>query len=479
VRRRPHSTSAAAPATPVPRTASNGLSANGSPLIANFNGTSSRDSEVTNFGAEFEPPDQGLCAGNGFVVDMVNSAYNVYRPNGHLVTGPFNINVPFNEGLTEFTSDPRCYYDAATNTWFATILFLSGGGIGNSSHLDIAVNTSGDPTTPWTDYQIDTTDPNGNGCPCFGDQPRLGIDSQNLYVTDDEFSILGPQFNGTDIYAFSKQDLVALKSTVHFVHFAHLGIAGVMPAAPQPALTTGSSSAEYFLQSLDPNGTSDQRIGLWAMTRTSAVSSGGKPKLSSVVLTSETYGVPPNAQQRGATSLLNTGDDRMQQTQFINGSIWGELTTAVTLPGDSTTRAGAAWFRVQPRLSVNKLAGGTIIQQGYVADAGRYFIYPALQVAPNGRAAMVGTLSGSDRYPSAAFTTLAPGATAFGPVRVAAAGTTNYDPNGTRWGDYSWAVLDPSGSSFWMATEYIPPKSSQTTDGLLNWGTRVLNVSVG
>ena len=479
-RRLPHSRSAAAPFTSLPRAASNGLSANASsPLIANFNGTSSLDSEVTNFGAEFEPPDQGLCAGNGFVVDMVNSAYNVYRANGKLVAGPFNINAPFDEGLTEFTSDPRCYYDAATNTWFATILFISGGGAGDSSHLDIAVNNSGDPTTPWTDYQIDTTDPNGNGCPCFGDQPRLGIDSQNLYVTDDEFSILGPQFNGTDIYAFSKKDLVALSPTVHFVHFAHLGIAGVFPAAPQPALTTGSSSAEYFLQSLDPNGTSDQRIGLWAMTKTSAVSSGGKPKLSSVVLTSEAYGVPPNAEQRGTTSLLNTGDDRMQQTQFINGSIWGELTTAVTLVGDSTPRAGAAWFRVQPYLSGNMLKGGAVLQQGYVADTGRYFIYPALQVAPNGTAEMVGTLSGPDRYPSAAFTTLAPGASAFGQVRVAAAGTTNYDPNALRWGDYSWAVLDPSGTSFWMATEYVPPKSSQTTDGLTNWGTRVLDVSAG
>ena len=163
----------------------------------------------------------------------------------------------------------------------------------------------------------------------------------------------------------------------------------------------------------------------------------------------------------------------------INGSIWGELTTAVTLVGDSTPRAGAAWFRVQPYLSGNKLKGGAILQQGYVADTGRYFIYPALQVAPNGTAAMVGTLSGPDRYPSAAFTTLAPGASAFGQVRVAAAGTTNYDPNALRWGDYSWAVLDPSGTSFWMATEYVPPKSSQTTDGLTNWGTRVLDVSAG
>ena len=36
-------------------------------VLHNFNGVGSLDSAVTNFGAEFEPPDQGLCAGNGFV----------------------------------------------------------------------------------------------------------------------------------------------------------------------------------------------------------------------------------------------------------------------------------------------------------------------------------------------------------------------------------------------------------------------------
>ena len=90
---------------------------------------------------------------------------------------------------------------------------------------------------------------------------------------------------------------------------------------------------------------------------------------------------------------------------------------------------------------------------------------------------MVGTLSGSDLFPSAAFTTLTPGGTAFGPVRVAATGSTNYDPTASRWGDYSWAVLDPSGTSIWLATEYVPPKSSQTPDGHANWGTRVMDVS--
>ena len=81
------------------------------------------------------------------------------------------------------------------------------------------------------------------------------------------------------------------------------------------------------------------------MTNTSAVSTGGKPTLSSLVLPSEAYGVPPNADQKGTSSQLSTGDDRMQQTQFINGSIWGELDTALTIPGDLISSPPTCWRR--------------------------------------------------------------------------------------------------------------------------------------
>ena len=140
VRPIPHGVSPAAPLVArTPQASGQAVASATTSLLANFNGTSSRDSEFTNFGQEFEPPDQGLCASNGFVVEMVNSAYTVYKPNGTRVTGPFNVNGPFDEGLTEFTSDPRCHYDAATNTWFAVILFISADN--TTSRIDLAVNT--------------------------------------------------------------------------------------------------------------------------------------------------------------------------------------------------------------------------------------------------------------------------------------------------------------------------------------------------
>jgi hypothetical protein len=443
----------------------------------NFNGVSSRDSQVTNFELAFEPPDQGLCEGNGFVLEPVNSAYRIYRTSGKSLRGPFNINDLFNVGAKEFTSDPRCWFDPSTQTWFATILFLNDSS--TASSLLIAVRHNSDPRGLWNEYSIDTTDPSGNGCPCFGDQPRIGIDQTNLYVTADEFSILGPQFNGAEMWAIDKADLVNGVVSPHVVNFPHLTTDTV---APQPALSTGRPNAEYFLSSLDPSGTGDNRIGVWAMTNRGQVGLGGMPTLSSVVINSEGYAIPPPAPQRGAKSKLDSGDDRMQQTQFVAGTVWGELTTAVQPAGDSSVRAGGAWFQVKPRLGSAGIAGASIVRQGYIAAAGKYEIYPAVQPDAAGNAAVIFTQTSSARFPSAAYATLKARGRNFGPAVVAAGGTGPYNraaSNPPRWGDYSFAVPDSRSDSAWLATEYIPPKSSQTTTRIRNWGTRIIKVPLG
>jgi hypothetical protein len=460
-----------APAVAAPAAAA-ATAATPAPLV-NFNGVSSRDSQFTNYEQTFEPPDQGLCEGNGFVLEAVNSAYRIYKKNGTSLRGPFNINDLFNVGGQQFTSDPRCWYDSTTQTWFATILFISS----DSPHssLLLAVRHSTDPRGLWNEYAIDTTDPKAppaDGCPCFGDQPRIGIDGTNLYVTDDEFSILGNQFPGPEVWAFDKAQLVAGDATVNFARFPYLPI----PSAPQPALTDASPGAEFFLSSLDPNGTGDNHIGVWAMTDENKVGLGGMPTLTNVVIPSEAYAVPPPAPQKGVKSTLDSGDDRMQQVEYAGGTVWGELTTAIQPAGDSTVRAGGAWFQVQPQLGSGGFTGASIVRQGYLAAKGQNEIYPAVQPDAAGNAAVIFTLTSSSRFPSAAYATMKASGSNFGPAVVAAGGSGHYYKLSTRWGDYSFAVPDSSAHTAWLATEYIPPKSSQTTTGQQNWGTRVLEV---
>src|SRR6516164_4059573 len=65
---------------------------------SNFNGTSSRDSQFTNYNAEFEPPDQGLCEGNGVGLEAVNHAYRNCQTIGKTNRGQRNDADLFNEG---------------------------------------------------------------------------------------------------------------------------------------------------------------------------------------------------------------------------------------------------------------------------------------------------------------------------------------------------------------------------------------------
>ena len=96
-----------------------------------------------------------------------------------------------------------------------------------------------------------------------------------------------------------------------------------------------------------------------------------------------------------------------------------------------------------------------------------------------GNAAVVFTETSSSMFPSSAYATLKAGASNFGAPVVSAAGQGPYFKGSTRWGDYSFAVPATESDSAWLATEYIPPMSSQTTDGQQNWGTRVVEVPLG
>jgi hypothetical protein len=451
-----------------------------STLLRNFNGTSSLDSAKTNYGAQFEPPDQGLCEGNGFVLEAVNSAYTVYTTAGAVVVGPYNVNDLFNEGGYEFTSDPRCFYEASSNRWFTLILFINSAG--TASHFDVGVSTSGDPSKFFNFYRIDTTDAGNtaNGCPCFGDQPLFGIDQFNVYVSTNEFSILGPNFNGAQVYALDKTNMIAGSATTFTQFSAPDPASGVQAASLQPATSIGAPNAEYLLSSLDPLGTNDNRVAVWAITQRD-IHGGQTPLLSDVVITSEPYTFPVPAVQKGSTSPITQNDDRMQQAEWINGSVSAELETAIKIGSDPTTRDGAAWFKIAPTLTGTAISSAAIQRQGYVASAGNYLLYPAMVVNSGGRTAMVFTLTGANNFPSAAYAVLGQFGFNFGAPIIPAGGTNSYRPKPgvpDRWGDYSYALLDTVSHTMWFATEYVPPAPSQTTNGQRNWGTRVLQLSI-
>jgi hypothetical protein len=488
-----------------------------------FNGLSHVDQRLADNGNQFsiEPPDQALAVGNGFIVEAVNLALRV-RPVSGATAGVVSLNKFFvgdsaiiRSGPTfgRFVSDPRAYFDAAAQRWFVTALTIATnpatGAFLPQSDVRIAVSDTAIPTGAWKIYVLDTTNGNGTvakhpGCPCFGDQPLLGADANGLYVTTNEFPIFTSGFNGAQVYAISKRDLINGVTPPRIRAFDGLPLEEgpaytVQPAIAPPGVVYNSGTA-YFLSALDFTATLDDRIAIWTLTNTGWLNSGSgaAPALTSTVLQSESYGQPPDAQQKpgplpladaiaaaGPSAkvqehlpLIAANDDRMQQVMFDGTNLWSALNTVIK-PDNGPTRVGTAWFVVNPA-STGKPA--SIVRQGYVSVNQNSVLYPAVAVNSTGQGAIGFTLVGGDYFPSAAYVTLS-ASNAPDAVHVAAAGAapedgfTGYvsqaDSRTARWGDYSAGAVDEDGN-LWFATEYIP-NAPRTL--LANWGTFIGSIS--
>ena len=426
-----------------------------------------------------EPPDQGLCVGNGRVVEAVNNAVAVYDTAGNRVALDslnhffgYGVEIDRSTGVAgpKQTTDPSCLYDPATGRFFMTILTYDADSAGNplpSGHntIDIAVSNSSNPTGKWTITHIDVTDDgSGNtpahpGCPCIGDYPHIGVDAHGFYVTTNEYPWFTDGFVGAQIYAMSKAQLASGATSVRVTQVNTAGLAPggdpgftVWPAQSPTArqYATAAGGTEYFLSTnaaAEANGTgrSDQLL-TWSLTNTRSLDT--TPNLGVHVVSSQVgeYAVPlPAAQKAGPVPLadclnltacaklvlgtpdryketeapLDSLDSRMQQVTYADGMLYGSHGTAVDVGGAQQT--GAAWYVTAPATQRNGNLSTSVLHQGRVATAGNNVLMPSLGVRPDGSGVMGVTLVGADHYPSAAYVDLT-GAGTTGAVKVLAEG---------------------------------------------------------
>jgi len=471
-----------------------------SKLLHNFPGLNSVDNFNAN-GFILEPPDQGLCVGylgkTKVVNEIINDVTAFYTPNGTLVSSKINLNTFFGEPASQNISDPRCYYDTTTQAWFFSVVVYPATLTPNYTDL-LVVNKNLTAAV----YRFDTTLPNDTAgqCPCFGDQPKLGIDKHNVYITVDQFGGPGQGLEtGDTLFAISKSQLVHEANTVNFAEFNNLALGGIGVTALQPAITNDNSNVEYLLNSfpyadeaqLQPN-TIERLLGLWALSDTGAVTNGGVPTLSATLIKSQPYGAPVPALTTNGLSLATfSNDSRMQQVQFINGHLLGALDSAVSVDKDPQTRDGAAWFEIEPQVNHHGLiSGANFKHQGYVAVKGEYVLYPAITQSYTGTTGIAFSLTSPTLNPSTGYVvSTSAWSGQFGNAHITAVGSEPDlgftcalgFPQQCRWGDYSWSTLDPNGRDLWMASELtvsqVATQPGTTPLAQTNWGTQVWDVS--
>lgn len=316
-------------------------------IITGFDGLNFFNQRFANHGNQFSvvPPDQGLCAGNGFVLETVNDVLNIYGSDGTSLLGVTDLNTFYvypaaiNRTTNPLTfgpsiTDPSCHFDPDTQRWFHIALTLdrvapTTQSLNGKNQLDIAVSTTANPLDPWMVFHLPVQDDGTDGTPlhtcvakvrgvplpipaqCLGDYPHLGMDANGLYITTNEFDFFSPQhFHGSQIYAISKHQLVA-GGPANFVQFDTAALApnlpfGVPGFTVWPSLSPGTNfrldngGTEFALSSLavfTQKGVFNELV-MWELTNTQSIDNSPAVVLTAGTVVTQTYAVPPRSSQK-------------------------------------------------------------------------------------------------------------------------------------------------------------------------------------
>ena len=458
----------------------------GSDARKSWDGLRFFDQRYANNGNQFsvEPPDQGLCVSDDFVLESVNDVIRVYDKHGNPLTAVVDLNtfygypaairrtnpLVFGPNIT----DPTCYYDPDVARFFHVVLTLdvnpSTGAFTGDNHLDLAVSKTADPRGEWTIYKIPVQNtglpadtPIHPNCPCIGDYPHIGADAHGIYLTTNEFPFAGG-FNAAQIYALSKTQLQNGADKVNLVlfdttEFRFQGNPGftVWPAvSPSGDYETRFGGVEYLMSStavFSPSGNGN-RIRVFALMNTQAIDN--DPSQVSLVDTAvhlSLYGVPPAAAQKpGPAPLGECLNDRSINFGAFVGC-WqllvnppaptaivpelvdtndsrmqqvfftgGRLYGALDTPVNMPggRQAGIAYYVIRPYPQAGSVAA-VLENEGKFGVAGNSVSYPAIAALPDGRGIVSFTLVGPNYHPSAAYIRFDQSGIR-GNVRVAAAG---------------------------------------------------------
>ena len=294
----------------------------------------------TNPNGDIEPPDQGLCAGNGEVVETNNiGEILVFNTALKRQAAPISLDNIMGLGSRAWSSggDPSCEYDSSNGGhWFFTEIVsaspeASGGafsgcfsGVANECYEGIAVSQGSSPFGPYNVYFLNANyNPKEPGYPSLlNDFAKIGVTRDGFLLFYDEFPLGsepgfgGGAFNGAQEFVFDKTALengrrvmlangqpnlnfnvaienMGLLATPDGTCAGSAGVdcwAAVIPAQPADAgqYDNHYGGSGFMMDALDFNSfaelpsAGDNRIAVWDWTGLKNLDSGGCGSCSGV-----------------------------------------------------------------------------------------------------------------------------------------------------------------------------------------------------
>jgi FG-GAP-like repeat len=402
------------------------------------------------------PPDTMGAAGLAHLVSALNSGVGIFDKgtgaklsevtlNGFFASLGTGAGQPANDPF-----DPKIAYDQYAGRFVIATL---GGGASPNSWLLIAVSATSDPTGTWFKWAIDADLNNGVQTGNWADYTGLGLDNTNLYLTANMFSNAGV-YKYAKVWVVPKAQLLAGSNPITWTEFSNPpGVTGSL----QPVHAYGTSSVGYIVQ----EGVSSRNPPRVSLKVAAISSTGGVPLWTDLGHVQVAYypatATLPQAPQLGSTHLIDSGDQRLLNAVFRNGSIW----TTHTVSDNTNAKTEGAWYQIDPAAASPSFPGGAPIQQGRISDPSRFYYYPSIAVNAGGEAGVGFSGSSATEYAGAYYTARAVTDTS-GTMRGIAtlkSGLASYfkdfGTGSNRWGDYSATCVDPTDDrTFWTLQEY-------------------------
>ncbi len=490
---------------------------------ASFIGQQGSATTCSYFGPGCNPPDMALGASSHFVLQGVNTQWEVLDTRGNVMPGwPVSAQSFFGvpnvtAGGTPcdtaqlsqpFLSDPRALYDPIDQRFWAAMLQVENGlGIAPDCPMKsvyyVAVSQTSNPNGRWNVYEFDMT----LGQPYFADYTQLGINGQAVYFSANMFNQGGTAYEYAELFEANKARMERGQGGFTADGFFNLQADGPgITAATGPFLADtvnptanldgSAGGAEVFVNTMDGpdplNGhlcgfagggfaQSCSGLGLWKMTTPIAHDQGGPaPTLTGTYVATKPFLLSAPADQPSCNQCIDVLDLRVTGTPVVrNGIVYAAWETAIN--NGSHVVPGIQWAQV----SLSDFGKKNSSQNDYYNFSGDAAVsFPALMPDAKGNLVMLYEHMSHAVFPETRYIVKGANQDNFkGPGVLLKAGESSYRPTicGSptaqgpfvcRWGDFSAASTDLAGH-IWFAGEYANQFQGVSTPPAFgrNWGT--------
>ncbi|MDE1837128.1 MAG: PKD domain-containing protein [Euryarchaeota archaeon] len=377
------------------------------------------------------PPDTTNSVGAGYVVEMANTASEMWTTSGTVAQPSTPLTTLF--GTSDSLSDPQVQYDPISGRWFAEILSVTTFG-----NVFFAVSQTSNPTGSWYQYSV--------SMPITGDLPDqcvIGVDANTVVLSGNDFAG-GSSFVGAVFFVINKTQAVAGSAPTYAVD----GPGSTSYASIHPARELSLSNTIYMVGR--GNNVGGSPTTLVYMTITGAPPSAFTFTYQNITTTGS---MPGGAPQPGGS--VNVDDERVVTATWLNGNFWAAANEGTCTGGDAVCLHLWEFTATGPT--------ATVVNDFIWSPAGGLSgYYPAVTLSLSGNLGVVYSFSDASTYPSVAITGWSPSdGTNLEAPTVVHPGTSNELAG--RFGDYSGAATDTSTNIFWVSGEYITPASYWNT----------------